>query len=115
LTGRQAGSAGGTVTYTVYKGTLFKPVKVANAGTVVVTNGHVPSSNAVTLPPGEYFWMATYSGDTNNAPSHDNPGSELLSVLPVPHCSYGWTTGWSPGCKSVPMPNPKPTKPGSRW
>ncbi len=111
LSGTNASSASGTVTYTVYSWVPswrfpFGQWKmVAGAGTVNVSNGSVPSSNAVTLPPGTYEWQATYSGDGANAPSMSRLGSETEYVIPVPRCSYGWNFGFDGGCR--PCPNQK--------
>jgi hypothetical protein len=111
LSGTSASSATGTVTYTVYSWVPswrfpFGQWKmVAGGGTVTVSNGSVPSSNPVTLPPGTYEWQATYSGDAANASSMSRLGSETEYVLPVPHCSYGWNLGSEGGCR--PCPNQK--------
>ena len=108
LSGTNASSATGTVTYTVYSWVPswhfpFGQWKmVAGAGTVSVSNGSVPSSNPVTLPPGTYEWQATYSGDGANAPSMSRLGSETEYVIPVPHCSYGWNLGFDGGCRPCP-------------
>ena len=111
LSGPNAATAGGKVTYTVYsfKVTPWSPffgvwTPVATAGTFTVTDGTVPNSNPVNLPVGIYEWQASYSGDSNNAPSKSRFGSETEVVIPVPNCKYGWHWGWSSGCK--PCPNP---------
>lgn len=105
LTGANASFAVGTVTYTVYAPT-FSPTSpyiqwkpVASGGTVTVTNGKVPNSEPVTLPPGTYEWQATYSGDPSNRPSTSPLGSETETVVPVPQCKYGWQWGLNGGCK----------------
>lgn len=61
----------------------------ANAGTVTVTAGQVPSSNAVSLPAGVYEWQAAYSGDSANQPSSSRFGSEVEVVIPQFSCAAG--------------------------
>ena len=100
LSGPNASSAGGTVTYTVYSSSWPKTV-VANGGTFPVTNGTVPNSDPVTLNArGTYYWQASYSGDALNAASTSSWGSETEIVISVPHCSDGWKWGLDGGCKS---------------
>jgi hypothetical protein len=97
LTGTNAAQATGTVTYSVYTRQLIAKnghrtlqwVMAANAGTVTVTAGQVPHSNAVSLPTGLYEWQAVYSGDSANQPSSSRFGSEVEFVVPQPHC-YSW-------------------------
>ena len=98
LTGTNASSAGGTVTYTVYQdpmcsrgwgqgsnghdddqGQSCTPQQVGT-DTETVTNGVVPNSKPVTLGAGFYSWQATYSGDPTNAPSQSRYGSETEIV-----------------------------------
>jgi GH25 family lysozyme M1 (1,4-beta-N-acetylmuramidase) len=105
LSGTNASSAGGTVTYTVYSlGTSpkfpFLQWSAVASGTVQVSKGSVPDSNPLTLPQGIYEWQASYSGDSLNAPSTSPFGSETETVLPVPQCKYGWNWGMNGGCKS---------------
>ncbi len=111
LSGTNAATATGTVTYSVYarqavtKGGYrswhWVAVSSANAGTVTVTAGQVPKSNAVTLPKGVYEWQAVYSGDSANQPSSSPFGSEAEFVIPPPRCGiWRWTTG--PGWDSGP-------------
>ncbi len=100
LSGPNASSAGGTVTYTVYSDPWHQTV-AADGGTFPVTNGSVPNSNPVTLTTlGRYFWQATYSGDALDAPSSSSWGSETEFVRSVPNCQHGWNWGWDSGCKS---------------
>src|SRR5579884_2448275 len=75
--------AGGTVTYTVYSDSACTS-KVADGGTVTVTNGAVPDSKAVTFTtPGTYYWQASYSGDANNKPATSVCTDEKLVVAPL--------------------------------
>ena len=72
--------AGGTVTYSVYSDSSCS-TKVADGGTVTVTNGSVPGSNSVNFPnAGTFYWQASYSGDGKNAPAKSPCTSEQLVV-----------------------------------
>ena len=82
LSGTNAASAGGTVTYSVYSDNKCSDF-VAGGGTVTVSAGSVPASSTVSLStPGTYYWQASYSGDTdsNNAASVSTCGSEVETV-----------------------------------
>ncbi len=58
--------ATGTVTYSVYSDSSCA-TRVADGGTVQVTNGSVPSSHDVGFgAAGTYYWQASYSGDGSN-------------------------------------------------
>ena len=104
LSGANASSATGTVTYTVYQLVPVKGSKcahwkweaVASGGTVTVTNGSVPSSASLTLPVGVYEWQATYSGDSLNEGSSSRFGSETEVVAPVPQFPCTWHWGFNP-------------------
>ena len=79
LTGATA-NAGGTVTYSVYSDSSCTTL-VQTAGTVHVTNGHVPDSFITAFPAaGTYYWQAAYSGDDDNAAAVSPCGSETLTV-----------------------------------
>jgi hypothetical protein len=81
LTGASA-TAGGTVTYTVYTNDTCTAGAVA-AGTVTVTNGVVPDSDAITFNnAGTFYWQAAYSGDANNNSATSPCTSEILVVNP---------------------------------
>ena len=75
-----APGAGGTVTYAVYRddacaGTVYK------SSTVNVTGGVVPPSGGLTLDSaGTYYWVATYSGDTNNLGATSVCGAAVVVV-----------------------------------
>jgi hypothetical protein len=61
-----------------------------------VSGETVPGSNAETLPPGTYFWQATYSGDELNKPASSGCGEEVETVR-APRCSHVDGTGrWGP-------------------
>jgi hypothetical protein len=79
--------AGGTVTYTVYSDDACSQ-DARDAGTVTVTNGAVPDSNALTFnTAGTFFWQAAYSGDANNNPATSACTSEKLVVKTKPTIS----------------------------
>jgi len=79
LSGANAKSATGTVTYNVYKDS--KCTVAAAAGSVAdVVNGAPGPSNSVKLKPGTYYWRAVYSGDSLNLGSTSACGSEVLVV-----------------------------------
>ena len=88
LSGKNAGSASGTVDYKVYSDKECTS-ETADAGTVTVTDGSVPASNPETLSPGTYYWQATYSGDANNDESKSPCRSEIETVEgpPPPQCT----------------------------
>jgi hypothetical protein len=74
--------AGGTVTYTVYTDNACTQ-NPQGAGTVTVTNGTVPNSNAITFThAGTFYWQAAYSGDANNNGATSSCTSEQLVVGP---------------------------------
>jgi len=93
LSGPDAATAGGTVTYKVFS---LRPDhwawnQVAPSDTVSVTDGTVPGSAQVTLGPGVYTWTATYSGDSVNAPAQSSVHADIEAVLPA-SCPMG--VGW---------------------
>jgi hypothetical protein len=72
--------AGGTVTYTVYTDSACT-AGAQDAGTVTVTNGVVPNSNAIQFnSAGTFYWQAAYSGDANNNSATSACTSETLVV-----------------------------------
>jgi len=85
LSGASAG-AGGTVTYLVYDNDTCSSGSgglVATLGPVSVTNGSVPDSPDWTpSSAGSYYFMASYSGDLNDAAAASGCMSEPLTVNP---------------------------------
>jgi len=74
-------TAGGTVTYTVYTNDTCTQ-GAQDAGTVTVTNGVVPDSNAIIFnSAGDFYWQAVYSGDANNLGTSSVCTSEHLVVV----------------------------------
>ena len=77
LTGASA-NAGGTVTFTMYTGSLCSGTSVGSA-TETVTNGVVPTTGAFGAPStGIFSFLAAYTGDGNNNPT--SACNELLTV-----------------------------------
>jgi hypothetical protein len=79
IAGALAASATGTVTYTLYKDKKCT-VPAAAPSVGVVLAGNALSSAAVKPKAGTYYWLASYSGDSLNAPSASACGSEVLIV-----------------------------------
>jgi hypothetical protein len=79
LSGSNASEATGTVEYNVYADEECKEL-VAEAGAVTVSEGEVPASEVVQLPPGTYYWQATYFGDAINRGSTSACGLEVMQV-----------------------------------
>jgi hypothetical protein len=79
IAGSAAASAGGTVTYNLYKDS--KCTVAAAAGSMTnVANGVAGPSAAVSPKAGTYYWEASYSGNVTNAGSVSKCGSEVLVV-----------------------------------
>jgi hypothetical protein len=73
------GTAGGTVTYSYYSDSGCSEDEVV-VSTENVTNGVVDPSDSVPFnQAGDYYWLANYSGDTQNGGSQ-SPCTELLTV-----------------------------------
>jgi hypothetical protein len=81
LTGVNAASARGSVSYAVYTDPQCRHLRV-RAGTSPVVGGHAARSAAERLRRGVYYWVATYSGDpaSLNARSVSSCRSEILTV-----------------------------------
>jgi hypothetical protein len=75
-------TAGGTVTYSVYSNANCSG-QVATLGPITVTNGSVPNSpNWVPTSAGTDYFVASYSGDANNAPAISGCSAEPVTVRP---------------------------------
>ena len=71
----------GTVTYTVYSNNTCTSSYAAAGVKTVNSNGTIPNSNDVTFnTPGDYYWQAVYSGDSNNHSATSPCTSEHLVV-----------------------------------
>jgi uncharacterized repeat protein (TIGR01451 family) len=80
LSGTNAATATGSVTYTVFSDPSCDS-SVASGGTKTVTAGSVPSSDPVSLADaGTYYWRATYTGDGLNASSNSTCGDEIETI-----------------------------------
>lgn len=83
LTGANAATAGGTVSYNIYSDAACSAF-VQTAGTKTVTLGVVPNSDPVAMNVvGTFYWQAAYSGDatTGNNASTSVCGSETVTVI----------------------------------
>jgi hypothetical protein len=78
LSGTNASTATGTVTYSVYSDSECKTLIAESES--AVTAGSVAESEEQSLPPGKYYWKAYYSGDEGNLPSTSSCGSETVLV-----------------------------------
>ena len=75
-------AAGGTVTYDVYSAASCAGL-IATLGPVTVTNGVVPNSpNWTSTNAGTDYFVASYSGDANNAPAVSGCAAEPVTVSP---------------------------------
>lgn len=76
LSGANAATATGTVTYDVYSNAGCTDLVNSGMAQTISTPGTLPASAAVSLStPGTYYWEATYSGDTANAGSPSTCGA----------------------------------------
>jgi hypothetical protein len=107
-------NAGGSVTYTLYSGMYPTGTQIGSPCTVDVINGQVPNSTTTTVStPSAYYYLATYSGDTNNNAADGvaepftvgtldpQPGKETPAVTTTPP---GSKTGVPSQTISVTMP-----------
>ena len=75
ITGNSASSATGTVTYDVYSDASCSNVVNSGAPQPIAVPGTAPPSQPVSLAiAGHYYWQASYSGDSSNAPSTSTCG-----------------------------------------
>ena len=81
LSGTNASTATGTVSYSVYSNSGCTTAVSTGTAQSITTPGTLPASSAVTLStPGTYYWQASYSGDSANAASMSACGSEVETV-----------------------------------
>ncbi len=76
--GSLAKAATGSVTYTLYSDA--KCTKPVSSSVAAVAGGVAGASKGIAPKPGTYYWLASYSGDSLNAPSSSPCGSEVLLV-----------------------------------
>jgi hypothetical protein len=79
ITGAIAKSATGAVSYVLYKDNKCTVPALAGSAAAVVAGVAGPSA-PVKPAVGTYYWRASYTGDTVNAPSASACGSEVLVV-----------------------------------
>jgi hypothetical protein len=79
LTAENAASATGTVTFNVYSDPGCTTV-AAPASSAKLKGGTAGPSAAVNLPPGKYFWQASYGGNLEHQAAASVCGSEILTV-----------------------------------
>jgi hypothetical protein len=85
LAGLNAGSAGGSVTYSVFSDPSCSAGSLVAGGSSqpITAAGLLPASAPVSLStPGVYYWLASYSGDAGNAASASGcgPAGEVETV-----------------------------------
>jgi hypothetical protein len=82
VSGTNASSASGTVTYNVYSDSGCTALASAGTPKTITTPGTLPPSSAVSLSGiGTYYWQAVYSGGGSNQASTSTCGSEVETVL----------------------------------
>jgi hypothetical protein len=81
LSGANAATATGKVTFNVYSDAECKTLAVAAGEAKLASASAGPSSAISTLAPGTYYWQAHYNGNTENQPVTSACGSEVLTVL----------------------------------
>ena len=105
LSGTNASTATGTVTYHVYSDSACTVAVPAGVGTAqaITTPGTLPASSPVTLTSGTYYWQASYSGAANNGPSTSTCGTagEVETVAP-PSCDFVYPPGTSAASGGTP-------------
>jgi hypothetical protein len=83
LSGAQAATAGGTVTYNVYSDSICTSL-VASSGPKAVTNGVAALSDPISINQiGTFYWQADYSGDANNNPALSNCTDEQTTFYRI--------------------------------
>jgi hypothetical protein len=83
LSGGNAATATGTITYNVYSDRFCTQLVNPGSGQSVA-HGVVPGSAPVKLGPGTYYWQAVYSGDGANGASKSACGEEVETVTAAP-------------------------------
>jgi hypothetical protein len=91
--------AAGTVTYTLFRGT-YPTGTAIGTGTVTVANGIVPNSTPfIVTMSGPYYFIAQYSGDSNNNPVNGEVEPFTVSMpqysgIPIYYCCSGTQNPW---------------------
>jgi hypothetical protein len=82
LSGTNASEATGTVTYNVYSDSACTDLVNGGSPETITTPGTLPDSSPQSFTsPGNYYWQASYSGDSNNTASTSPCGSEVETVM----------------------------------
>lgn len=81
LTGANASTATGTISYNVYGDPECEEL-ATEAGGGQVEGESVSSSFEMVLPPGTYYWQAEYSGDASHGAALSVCGTEVETVQP---------------------------------
>lgn len=97
--------AGGTITFNVFDNNECSGTPVFTDTVDVNGNGDYTSGVFTPDAPGSYYWIATYSGDANNAPSSGScrDDGETSSLTPTPSLGTSATESH--------RTNPPPTSP----
>jgi PQQ-like domain len=97
VSGTNASTATGTVTYSVYSDSGCTTAVSTGTAQSITTPGTLPASSPVALSdPGTYYWQASYSGDSANAPSVSACGSEVEIVRSPPSVVTGVASSVTP-------------------
>jgi hypothetical protein len=97
VSGTNASTATGTVTYSVYSDSGCTTAVSTGTAQSITTPGTLPASSPVALSdPGTYYWQASYSGDSANAPSASACGSEVEIVTSPPSVVTGVASSVTP-------------------
>src|SRR5665213_1309305 len=80
LSGANAATATGTVSFGVYSDSACKTLVTA-AGSAKLSAGNAGPSSPEALAPGTYYWQAHYGGNNENQGVSSACGSEVLTVL----------------------------------
>jgi len=81
------GTATGTVTFTVNSDAKCEKPVAGQSQTVSLTSA-AGTMSPIILPPGTYYFQASYSGDAKNAPGVSACGSEVLIVQSPPNSNF---------------------------
>ena len=100
IAGPNASGATGTVTYTWYSNNTCTTLASAGAAQAITSPGLLPASAPVTLAPGTYYAVASYSGDVGNLASAGACGDEVLKVQP-PNADLALAKTGSPASQLV--------------
>ena len=85
LSGVNAATATGTVTYNVYSDDACTDLVSAGSAQTITPAGSLPASPSQTFStPGTYYWQAVYGGDPFNAGSTNLCGSVVETVTATP-------------------------------